>query len=435
MKYAFALLILFAVYAAGAPSEKAPTHGGLNAGVGVVDITPTEAVILAGSPNPKKSSAVGTRLFVKALVLAMDKQKVAIVTLDTLKYPVDCVELARQKIEQTTGIGASNVIICASHTHRGPLWGTYKDRLVTPIADAVALASRDLAPCQLATAHGEVKDVSQCRRVLKDDQTWNRWQLPPGEDSKYPAESAFDPGLDVLAVIGPAGKYKAIVYNFACHAANTRDAVVSADFPGDTQQVVQQQLGCAVPALFLTGACGDVNAVPRKEQAQFGEKLGGELVRCLGRLEPIAKPALALECRELQMPGREKPEFKEAEIAQRWPAQVEHYRKSFTEMRQREKPAYKFFITGLRLGEDFAIVTNPNELFCEIGLAIKRQSPFKHTLVVEQVNGAHGYVPTAKAFAGGNYETWFGEHSYLTTRAGEIVEKESLEILNHLRAK
>jgi hypothetical protein len=44
-------------------------------------------------------------------------------------------------------------------------------------------------------------------------------------------------------------------------------------------------------------------------------------------------------------------------------------------------------------------------------------------------------VPTAKAFAGGNYETWFGEHSYLTTRAGEIVEKESLEILNHLRAK
>ena len=30
-------------------------------------------------------------------------------------------------------------------------------------------------------------------------------------------------------------------------------------------------------------------------------------------------------------------------------------------------------------------------------------------------------------------ETWLGEHSYLTTRAGEIIEKESLDILNCLK--
>jgi hypothetical protein len=79
------------------------------------------------------------------------------------------------------------------------------------------------------------------------------------------------------------------------------------------------------------------------------------------------------------------------------------------------------------------MVTCPVELFCEIGRSIKRKSPFKHTMVAEQTNGAHGYVPTAKAFEGGSYETWFGEHSYLTTRAGEILEKESLDILNRLR--
>ena len=89
--------------------------------------------------------------------------------------------------------------------------------------------------------------------------------------------------------------------------------------------------------------------------------------------------------------------------------------------------------TGIRIGDDFAIVTSPDELFCGIGMSIKKQSPFKHTMVVEQTNGAHGYVPTAKAFAGGSYETWFGEHSYLTTRAGEIIEKESLDILNRLK--
>ena len=64
------------------------------------------------------------------------------------------------------------------------------------------------------------------------------------------------------------------------------------------------------------------------------------------------------------MPGREHPEFQEAEIARNWPGQLEHYRKSFE---------------------------------------------------------------------GGSYETWFGEHSYLTARAGEITERESLDILNRLK--
>lgn len=41
-------------------------------------------------------------------------------------------------------------------------------------------------------------------------------------------------------------------------------------------------------------------------------------------------------------------------------------------------------------------------------------------------------LPTATAFAGGSYETWFGEHSYLTTRAGEIIEKEALGILKKM---
>lgn len=38
-----------------------------------------------------------------------------------------------------------------------------------------------------------------------------------------------------------------------------------------------------------------------------------------------------------------------------------------------------------------------------------------------------------KAFEGGSYETWFGQHSHLTTRAGEIIERESLEIFKRLK--
>ncbi|MBI5820711.1 MAG: hypothetical protein HZA88_17215 [Verrucomicrobia bacterium] len=427
------LLVQFVVALSAAGGEATTSGGCINAGVGIVDITPTESVILAGSPTRLKSSSVNTRLYVKALVLSGGGQKVAIVTLDTLKYPVECVVRARRQVETTTGIPASHVIICASHTHRGPLWPYYKDQLVTPIADAVAMAARDLAPCKVGISKGRTEGVNQCRRVIKDGHAWNRWQLAPGEADKYPAEGPADPEFDVLAFIGKDGRYKAVVYNFACHAADTRDLAVSADYPGDVQQYVQKHLGYEVATLFLAGACGDVNPIYSAPENLFGEKLGGEIIRCLGQLEPVAKPSLSIESREMQMPGREHPVLKEAEIARNWPKQLEHYKKTFNDMMQRAKPSYPFFFAGIRIGDDFAIVTNPDELFCEIGIAIKKGSPFKHTMVAEQTNGAHGYVPTAKAFEGGSYETWFGEHSYLTTRAGEIIERESLDILNRLK--
>ena len=94
-----------------APLEAAPSNDCVNAGVGSVDITPTESVILAGSPTQLKSSSASTHLYVRALVLSTGGQKVAIVTLDTLKYPVDCVVQARRQIEKATGIPASTSML------------------------------------------------------------------------------------------------------------------------------------------------------------------------------------------------------------------------------------------------------------------------------------------------------------------------------------
>jgi hypothetical protein len=427
-------LCLFVLSGANAAEPaRQVSDGHFEAGIGTVDITPAEPVVLAGSPSPKKSAVIQTRLFVKALVLSAGGVRVAIVTLDTLKYPVEHVVRARRQVEKTTGIPAGNVIICTSHTHSAPLWSYYEDQLVTPVSRAVAIAVRDLAPCRLGTAGGKVDGVSECRRVIKEGRAWNRWQLRPEEANKYPAESSVDTDVGLLAVVDSNGKCKAVVYDFACHAANNRETCISADYPGDVQRFVRNQLGHEVETLFLPGACGDVNPDYNVPMNLFGEKLGGSIVNCLERLEFIAEPHLSIQSREIAMPKRENPEFNEAEVTRNWPAQLEHYRKAFVEMKTLEKPSYPFFLSGVRIGEDFAIVTSPDELFCEIGQRIKRQSPFKHTVVVEQANGAHGYVPTAKAFSGGSYETWFGEHSYVTTKADTIIELESLEILRRLK--
>ncbi len=61
-------------------------------------------------------------------------------------------------------------------------------------------------------------------------------------------------------------------------------------------------------------------------------------------------------------------------------------------------------VQTLRLG-DIAIVGIPGEVFVEIGLGIKKGSPFEHTFVAGYTNGCIGYMPTKEAFQEGGYET------------------------------
>jgi hypothetical protein len=51
-----------------------------------------------------------------------------------------------------------------------------------------------------------------------------------------------------------------------------------------------------------------------------------------------------------------------------------------------------------------AWVSLPGEIFVELGLAIKQDSPFKQTIIVELANGSIGYIPTRRAYRQGNYE-------------------------------
>ena len=57
----------------------------------------------------------------------------------------------------------------------------------------------------------------------------------------------------------------------------------------------------------------------------------------------------------------------------------------------------------LRLN-DAVIWSAPVELFSEIAIDVRSQSPFAHTLYFGYTNGWFGYLPTARAFAEGGYE-------------------------------
>jgi len=85
-------------------------------------------------------------------------------------------------------------------------------------------------------------------------------------------------------------------------------------------------------------------------------------------------------------------------------------------------------ITGLRIG-DFILITFSGEVFCQVGLNIKKASPYRNTFVSGYTNGSVGYLPTADAYEGDAYEVSL---SVVAPGWQEIFEKKAMEIISKL---
>jgi hypothetical protein len=75
----------------------------------------------------------------------------------------------------------------------------------------------------------------------------------------------------------------------------------------------------------------------------------------------------------------------------------------------------------------------PFEVFVEIGLELKKRSPFAHTMVVGLANGRHGYLPTPEQHRLGGYETWLGTN-VVEEEASVILVRNLLEMVAELQA-
>jgi hypothetical protein len=61
-------------------------------------------------------------------------------------------------------------------------------------------------------------------------------------------------------------------------------------------------------------------------------------------------------------------------------------------------------MVSIKFGSELALTSLPGEIFTEIGLDIKKRSPFRQTLPITLGMGECGYVPLAGCFTRGGYE-------------------------------
>ena len=434
----------------------------LEAGIGVVDITPPVGYRMSGYFRERLSTAAANPLMAKALVLRQGDVRVAIVSCDLIGLSLDVTSRARAEASAKTGIPAGNILLAATHTHTGPLYfgalrkhfhdlavakhGTdpceavdYASDLVAKLAQAIASAASSLRPVSLAAGACEQQGLAFNRRFhMKDGSVrFNPGVLNP---NIVRAAGPIDPQVGIVMVRDAAGKPRAALVNFALHLDTVGGTEYAADYPFFLEQGLREAYGEEFVLLYGTGTCGDINHVDvTKKERLKTEQIGRALAETVkaADLTAVAEPALAARREIVRAPLQKYDDEKKAwarEAIQKvgtrelsFLEQVEAYKILAIEMREGE--ALPMEVQVLRFSKDVAMVGLPGEVFVDLGLAIKKASPFATTLVVELCQDAPGYIPTEKAFKEGSYET---VNSRIAPGGGEMMAEAAVRLLKEL---
>ena len=425
-------------------------------GIAAVDITPPDAYFMAGYFHERKNTGVRDPLQAKAVVFRQGAESGALVMCDLVNVHPDLTSQVRKRV---VGLKPEHVALAATHTHTGPDYGkdlrdwigrgapddgSYPARLVKGVVDAVAASQRDLAPAAIRTASlPQDVEISFCRRFTMKDgkvKTWSNYRDPNTVKEANP----IDPEVALLAFARPGEAPKAAVVNFALHLDTLSGTLYSADFAHDLQQSLREDLGPAFLSVFANGCCGDINHVNPRSEARnktdfIGQALGATARRGMKALADVAPAPFAVRREVVTAPLQPCTEaelaWAEQVLTQSKPDKMEMVRarklQFLDRIRKGGRDSLALEVHAFRVGADAAIVTIPGEVFVELGLAIKKGSPFARTLVVELANTNEAkYVPKRDAYALGGYEV---ENSTLAAGGGELLVDAALRLLKALK--
>ncbi len=436
----------------------------LQVGLAEIDITPPVGYRMDGYFYERLNTGQRDPLKAKALVFQQGATRAALVVCDLLGMPQSMSSEVRAIAAARTGIPAANIAITATHTHTGPLFagerarvfseqaaakfGTdplaavkYPEALRDKLVEVIAAANARVSPGTMEFVGADEDRVSFNRRFhLKDGAVrFNPGVLNP---EIVRAAGPIDPDLPFVLFTKdkkPVGSLSV----FALHLDTVGGTEYSADYPGHLAAELRREFGEGFISVFGTGTCGDINHIDvsgrRRYNARLiGQQLGIAILSARARL-PLDRPSLAVMSARLSLPLRSV-SAEQAASAQANMARVGTNDPPFLAQVEivttldllRRGPTLDAEVQVFRLHPDVAIVLLPGEVFADLGLAIKRGSPFKHTLVIELSNDNPAYIPTEKAFKEGSYET---VNSRIVPGGGERLVETAIQLLKEVAVK
>lgn len=421
----------------------------LEVGAAAVDLIADDAMVIGGGILPGYAKGQEGKLRATAIVVSDGKQSAAIVACDILMIERDILDDAARRIEAATQIPFANILINATHTHSAPTTCTvhgyrreegFAKQVGDAIVRAVTLANdrrKTSLPHVVKFRLGEEKTVGQNSRLALADGTifW----VGSRADAVGPT-GPFDPQLPVLAFVRADHGLTALLFGHSTHTIGTRaTGKRSPCFYGLAAQELETELGGTV--LFLEGASGSTHNLTLTG-AEAAQRIHAAVRDTYARTEPVAAAPIAAIKREISVRVRTFDELKEDAAVRSYcsrripdPKGAEQVANVFRDMRRTLSPLQgkerKTWVQTIRLG-DIAIVGVPAEFFTVLGIEIKRQSPFRGTIIAELANDWIGYVGDRPSYDKGGYQLWMGLHSYTAPGTGEQIVGEAVRQLKEL---
>lgn len=452
----------------------------LKGGMAQVNITPPIGSRLAGHFFESISTGIHDSLWTKALIFQQGKEKFVFVFCDLIGLTPNISTSARSMASVKTGIPVKNILIAATHSHSGPLFYgfqhdyfhkksmiggidphekiDYSGFLINQIVKAILKANKELSPVSLEVGIGEQGDLSHNRRyyMKNGEVVFNPAPLNP--DIVRPAGPIdSDVGIVMLRNLN-SKKFQGGLTIFAMHADSFGGTQISADYPYYLEQTLKTKFGQNFISAFGLGPCGDINHIDVSKNepiyspsnpVKFGSKLGHTVIDNVPQLKKVLKPTLAMISTKiflpLQVPGQDQIDSAKRIINDLYEAgeSGEYVKRAGGEagdfLKRVEMSKYislaarntsvQVEVSVFRIDSETAIVGLPGEIFAELGLAIKKRSPFKNTLVITVCNDKTSYIPTKKAFTEGSYEV---TNAVIKSGGGEMLVETAVKLLNKI---
>jgi len=376
-------------------------------------------------------------IYARAMVLTDGTRKLVLLQWDLVNARADGVAKVRGLISEAIGVPPGDILVNASHDHSAPLAPGPDPGLVSinefaavPAPDAAVnqqwverLYNASVAAAKAANASLRPVSLEVSRALLPE---WQYNRRPRGPDGmvvttfepKDPYTQPdglrfgpMDPTVTVLAFRDPERHPLVTLFSYPCHAVSVYpySNATSADWPGFAEDQIETRMGGR--AIFLQGCAGDL--VPARRGIEAAKEMGTLMGT---RVAAAAAAGLRVDV----------PRLEEASSQARLPWNAAQRAKMGTEFGVAE---VQVFVLG-----SVAIVALPGEPMIEIAMAIQRQSPYPHTVVLGYSNGSGViYVGMPGELARGGYETT-RDSSLGADECGTILIDTALRLLRGVSA-
>jgi len=402
----------------------------LMCGAGRADITPPLGTILHGYAPGRPAESVGDNLAVTAILVRSDEDSALLVSYTLCAINGDLADELRVMAGEAAGVPAKNVVINTTHTHSGPntgygsAWGKvnyeYIDNIIRPATvQAAKQAKETLRPAK--AGFGEtMSDVGINRRELTENGKIALGQNPWGPR---------DMRMTVISFKGEDGKIIANLVHYCCHGtASGMNPEITRDWPGVMTDMLEEESGGITG--FWAGVEGDQGPnLPNgkttgtyKMALRHGARAGADAVRAFRSIKDWRDVPVKVLHGTISVP------FEPLESREKAEAEIKRYgslEKLYAEKRYAEANNFMHWQDVINAHETnapgkthwifeqsivtvglAAIIPTPFEAFVEIGLRLRRHSPYQYTLSLCNGNGSVAYLPTLGEIRRGGYEIW-----------------------------